>query len=400
MRPRLSLSPRPNLAALLATGVLTLSAPAHAAPGTLRDFRLPPDQDAPPAQDTPQGPVAPDVPASTQVLRPSPTSTPAATPAPAPSASAVVQPLPCSTPRVVPLTVTPPAARPGPTRSAEPQATSPATDPSPELEENAQPSPAAAATAAASPLPSTAPRVIASDSEEGPLPWPWIIAALLALAGAGLTIWLLRRRAGTRVATTVPQVERPMVTPLSPVMPAAQPAEPASPIPVTSDSNSEQSARPGLELELEPQRLSLTLMNATLSYRLVLNNLGTEPLETLTISADMIAAHATLSREQQLSGPDANAMQVVSIARLEPGESRIVSGEFRLPFGQIMPIRQGNAALLFPLARFRVEGVGREPVTRTFLVAQPPERPGAGLQPFRLDLGPRVYPKLAQRAFA
>ena len=26
--------------------------------------------------------------------------------------------------------------------------------------------------------------------------------------------------------------------------------------------------------------------------------------------------------------------------------------------------------------------------------------PDAGLQPFRLDLGPRVYPKLTQRAFA
>ena len=39
-------------------------------------------------------------------------------------------------------------------------------------------------------------------------------------------------------------------------------------------------------------------------------------------------------------------------------------------------------------------------VTRTFLVAQPPERVGAGLQPFRLELGPRVYPNLAQRAFA
>jgi hypothetical protein len=25
---------------------------------------------------------------------------------------------------------------------------------------------------------------------------------------------------------------------------------------------------------------------------------------------------------------------------------------------------------------------------------------GSGLQPFRLDLGPRIYPQLAQRAFA
>jgi hypothetical protein len=154
-----------------------------------------------------------------------------------------------------------------------------------------------------------------------------------------------------------------------------------------------------VELALEPLRLSLTLMNATLSYRLLLSNRGAQPLEGLAITADMIAAHSTLSREQQLSGPDAGALQVALVERLEPGERRIVSGEFRLPFGQITPVRQGNASLLLPLARFKVGHAGRQPVIRTFLVAQPPERPGAGLQPFRLDLGPRIYPRLAQRAF-
>jgi hypothetical protein len=36
-------------------------------------------------------------------------------------------------------------------------------------------------------------------------------------------------------------------------------------------------------------------------------------------------------------------------------------------------------------------------VTKTFAVGQPGT---SGLQPFRLDLGPRVYPQLVQRAFA
>ena len=89
---------------------------------------------------------------------------------------------------------------------------------------------------------------------------------------------------------------------------------------------------------------------------------------------------------------------VAAIERLEPGESRIVEGEFRLPFPQIVPIRQGKAAMLLPLARFRLEVEGAAPVVRTFVVGQPGA--AAGLQPFRLDLGPRVYPKLAQHAFA
>ena len=68
-----------------------------------------------------------------------------------------------------------------------------------------------------------------------------------------------------------------------------------------------------------------------------------------------------------------------------------------MPFAQIVPIRQGNAALLLPLARFRLEADGAAPVVRTFVVGQP-SGANAALQPFRLDLGPRVYPQLGQHA--
>jgi hypothetical protein len=145
-------------------------------------------------------------------------------------------------------------------------------------------------------------------------------------------------------------------------------------------------------------RLSLTLINATLAYRLEVTNTGAGALTGLSIGADMISAHASLSREEQLSGPRPEGATVQRIERLEPGESRVIAGEFRLPLVQVMPIRQGDAALLLPLARFRVEGGGAAPVVRTFVVGQPGQ--GSGLQPFRLDLGPRIYPRLAQHAFA
>jgi hypothetical protein len=153
-----------------------------------------------------------------------------------------------------------------------------------------------------------------------------------------------------------------------------------------------------LQVSLEPLRLSLTLMNATLAYRLEIVNRGLHPLTALAIGADMISAHASMTREEQLSGPGNAAGALQRIERLEPGESRVVEGEFRLPFGQIVPIRQGNAALLLPLARFRVEAEGARPVVRTFAVGQPGK--GTALQPFRLDQGPRVYPKLTHHAFA
>ena len=171
-------------------------------------------------------------------------------------------------------------------------------------------------------------------------------------------------------------VAPPPVTP-APLAPAAAAAEP-------------------LQLALEPVRLSLTLMNAALAYRLEIANLGWAALDDLRIEADMISAHASLDRAAQLGGPE-RGLSRHTIERLEAGESRVVEGEFRVPFGQIVPIRQGNAALLLPLARFRAQAAGTAPVVRTFLVGQPGS---AGLQPFRLDLGPRIYPNLAQRAFA
>ena len=151
-----------------------------------------------------------------------------------------------------------------------------------------------------------------------------------------------------------------------------------------------------LALVLEPLRLSLTLMNASLAYRLEITNNGPVPLNGLIVEADMISAHASLAREAQLGGPE-TAGQRHTVAHLQPGESQVVEGEFRLPFGQIVPIRQGDAAMLVPLARFRARADGAKSIVRTFAVGQPGT---GGLQPFRLDLGPRIYPSLVQRAFA
>ena len=200
---------------------------------------------------------------------------------------------------------------------------------------------------------------------------------MIALAAAAVA-W--RRKQGA--AVKAPEIERPRVAPPEPAR-APLPAQP-------------QPAAEPLQVELEPLRMSLTLMNAALAYRLQVTNRGSSALNGLSIGADMIAAHASMSREQHLSGPSSGAA-TQRIDRLEPGESRVIEGEFRVPFSQITPIRQGNAALLLPLARFRLEAQGAAPVMRAFAVGQP----GNGaLQPFRLDQGPRIYPNLAQRAFA
>jgi hypothetical protein len=354
---------------------------AYAAPGAaaVGDFRLPAERtQQAPAPDV-QGPVAPDVPAS----RRAPQATPAPTPAPSASRTAEAAPRAAAPARVeVPAVL---QARPA--ASAGRNVATPAPAPTAAASAAAGvPDSPAAATAPAAPAPrASAPPVAPSPSAEAPAEgssaWWWLLAAVPALLGvAALAAWRARHSIRQSIGpVAVPQIERPRVGPPRTERQPA-PAAPAEP----------------LQIALEPLRLSLTLMNATLAYRLEIANRGTAPLTGLALRADMIAAHASMSREEQLAGPQPGEPQ--RIGRLEPGETRVVEGEFRLPFPQIVPIRQGSAALLLPLARFRVEADGAQPLVRTFVVGQPGE--GNGLQPFRLDQGPRIYPRLAQHAFA
>ena len=357
--------------------LLALAATPAAA---VSDFRLPADQ---PTQQPPpdlQGPVAPDVPAS---RRPPPT------PTPSPSASRAVSPAPTAAPPPIEVPSgirATPAARP-PSRTATPGGattlSSPATGaPPPEALATESAVGAAPATPAALP---TRESVVSdgADPADEAWSWLWLLATVPLLAAlVGVAAWALRRRVQRPAGPVIaPRIERPR--------PGHGPASPRPASPAVAER---------LQVSLEPLRLSLTLVNATLAYRLELANRGPAPLTGLAIGADMISAHASMSREEQLSGPRAGSGGGQRIERLEPGESRIVEGEFRLPFPQIVPIRQGSAALLLPLARFRVEADGAGPVIRTFVVGQPGQ--GNGLQPFRLDQGPRVYPRLAQHAFA
>jgi hypothetical protein len=365
------LTPAVALAAVLA-------APAAAA---VSDFRLPGD---PSAQQPPPdrvGPVAPDVPESRAQPAPAPSAgrEPAPTPPASQTAPTIVLPdLAETAPAPAPpaRATRDPAAVDGAARTVAPatDASAPAAAPTTAAEPGfAVPSPIAASSA---PVPAG----IATDDGEGISSWLLILGALAALFALAFAGWMwLRLRPAVKPPLVV-QVERPRLQPAAPV------------------ARSEPTAAEPLQVTLEPLRLSLTLMNATLAYRLEISNRGLAPIEALRVGADMIAAHASMTREQQLSGPGDGAATVQRIERIEPGESRIVEGEFRVPFSQIVPIRQGNAALLLPLARFRLEAEGAAPVVRTFAVGQPGTK--AALQPFRLDLGPRVYPKLAQRAFA
>lgn len=376
--------------AFLFAGIAALfAAPAGA---SVADFRLPTPTPTPTARA--QGPVDPSVP-SPRPATPTPSATPVVTPAPAPVLTVPELPTPTQT------------ATPAPRRTAA--------TPAPAQSPAASPTPAPAETAPlgetpAAPLPQAFPDaappstpLAAEADDSGSALWPWLVGLFL-LAGAGLAAFLwVRRRIGPTGPVVVAEIERPRVPPAP--EPKAEPrpntvvpaSVAAAPEPEPADTAA--AALHSLHIAIEPSKLALTLINATLSYRLTLTNRGAEALEDITVAADLIGAHAALSREEQLAGPLTELSERHRLAGLAPGESGEVSGDLRLPLAMIRPIVKGRAELLVPLARFRVSPRGAEPRCFTVVVGQPSPREAAAIQPIRLDLGPRIYGGLAGRAF-
>jgi hypothetical protein len=377
------------IAAGAAALVLAL-APAPLAAQSVSDYRLPGSETPRPNV---QGPVDADNP-DLRGPAPRPSAAPApvaAAPSPAPQSSASVDasPLPRTVqpaqPRPVPVTTRPastltPAIGPTATPALPPLLPSPDTLPS------AFPTPQGDIAA----MPAAPIDIAGSD-------WPWVwlaggAAALLAALGALAALLLRRRRLAQDPAVEFepPVVAQPKA--------ALNPAPAALPEPMMSAA-----LRPsGLGIALEARRMNASLMATTLSYNIKLTNHSDHHLSALAIEGDMIAAHASLPPERQIASSSDRLELRHALIALAPGESAEFTGDFRLPLTAITPIRSGNAAFFVPLARLRIEAstaTGSPLIeAQTFVVGELPELPGAALRPFRLDLGPRNYARVGQRA--
>ena len=380
-----------------ATGAMALAAalvPGVATAQTLPDFSIPGAR--PTSNPRSQGPVDADNPiVRAPVVRPAPTPVPSPVPVASPTP---VPRAPATTVSAPPVSGTAPSRNPAPPPRTVPAA-------SPRASESAAPGPAATDAVSPFPLPSgsSLPTITATDSVILPAAaertsgsyWPWLAggAALLAALLAGL--WWRSRQPRTLLLDFVPPVvPAPALAPVEP-----QPA-PAARNPLPSP---QLAAIPrGLGITLEAKRMSASLMATTLSYALTLTNNSHETLSALAVEGDMIAAHASLPPEQQIASDGQRLELRHALVTLAAGESAQFTGDFRLPLTAINPIRAGDAALFVPLARLRVEAstpAGKPLVqVQTYVVGETGDVPGAGLRPFRLDLGPRTYSRIGQRA--
>ena len=384
-------------AATGATALALLLASAPAAAQSTPDFRIPTTR--PTSNPRSQGPVDADHP----VVRPSPTPSPAPVPTPVPAPS----PAPSAAPLPRPSQSTAAAPRPAANVTPQPRPIAAA----PTATTSAAPASDSALPAAPSDLPaSPAPGITATDSFDLPAMsdstdtasvWylPWLAAAAALMAAAGALAWWRRRRSA---APLMLEFEPPVVpvagpAPAAPPLAAPRPA-PAAPLPEPKLSLNPQ----GLGIALEARRMSASLIATTLSYTLTLTNHSAQPLSALAVEGDMISAHASIPPDQQIASNGLRLELRHALVTLAPGESAQFTGDFRLPLTAVTPIRSGEAAFFVPLARLRVEAstpAGASLVqVQTFVVGELPDAAGAGLRPFRLDLGPRVYSRIGQRA--
>lgn len=370
---------------------------------SVSDYRLPGATSTP--NPRAQGPVDPDAP----VVRTSPQ------PTAAPSAAPTITPAPVAT--AVPTTsaaapVRSAAPSPRPSRAAAPTAAPQAAPGATVAADPAVPAPVDAASGALAgptigtvlPSPEATPEASEASASSGPGIWPWLAGAMAVLAALFAVLWWWRGRAdrAPEVDFEPPVVRQPDPAPAAPPRPVATPEPaPAAPQPRPEPALAVASAN-GLDIALQATRMSASLMATTLNYRLVVTNRGNQPLSALAVEGDMVSAHSSLPPEKQIANDTHRLELRHALVELAPGESAEFSGDFRLPLTEVTPIRAGDAAYFVPLARLRVEAstAAGSPLisVQTFVVGELPENPGAALRPFRLDLGPRTYSRIGQRA--
>jgi hypothetical protein len=360
---------------LLGAAAIAAAAPARAqegnsvGPPVLRDFQLQGERRTPPAQPQPVQPQ----PVQSQPVQAQPSQT---------------QP---AQPRVARPAATPPgAARPAPTRAA-PTRTEAAPSPQPAPAQPMATSPSIPVEAAPGaplqsepqsvPQPGAGTQPAPRESDTGTPFWMLLLPVVaLALGGA---LFLRRRRRPAEVAEPVAA---------APAAAALPPRPRPAPVP-----------RPWLELELRAERAASTESEARVDIEMVIHNSGKSPARNIRINARMF--NAGREQDQEIGAFFKNrgeGRRTHEIAELPADERGLIQGSVTMPREEMRALQVNNQALFIPVIAVNLVydwGEGRTGQTsKSYLIGRDLGAANERMGAFRLDLGPRVYRTVGQRA--
>ncbi|MEP4785374.1 MAG: hypothetical protein ABJX46_11655, partial [Erythrobacter sp.] len=158
---------------------------------------------------------------------------------------------------------------------------------------------------------------------------------------------------------------------------------------------------PNLDLKLEIEQLSRSMMMMSLKCRVTLANRSDKAARDVTVSADLVSANRALPMEAQTAGETAFLPEIGSDERIGPHKTFSAPATLTLPLQQLSIFKQGDKPLCVPLVRVRMDAKGAEPLYRTFIVgiaADPSLTASTKLHPVPLDGIPGSFPNVRHRA--
>jgi len=303
-----------------------------------------------------------------------------------------------------PASVAEPAAKaPAPVQTAQLKRARSASTPSPRRGAEATAPPVSGAPVVPPPQAAPSPSLAVTEPSAGTAQsgrfslFLWLLA--VAAAGGAAAWYFLWQRPRTHLAPAgvASAFEAQTAKPLPPAAPPR-----GAPPPITPKSSGVVATRlrPWVELQFAPGRIILDGEKALLEFEMTLFNSGNAPARDVLVEGSLF--NAGPMQDEQIARFFQNPVgQGNRLPLLAPLQRLSVNSAIALSKAQLVPLEMEGHFLFVPLAGFNTLyhwGSGRDGQTSTsYLVGK--QTDGAKLAPFRLDIGPRVFRRLAAREY-
>ena len=225
----------------------------------------------------------------------------------------------------------------------------------------------------------------------------WLLAAAAAAGAAAWYFLWQRPRTHLAAAGVASAFEAPAAEPARPLAPTPPQAAP----PATKPSGIVATRlRPWVELQFTPGRIVLDGEKALLEFEMTLFNSGSAPARDVLVEGALF--NAGPMQDQQISAFFQNPVGLGNrLPLLAPLQRLSINSAIALSRAQLVPLEMEGRPLLVPLAGFNALyrwGNGSDGQTSSsYLVGK--QTNGEKLAPFRLDMAPRVFRRLAAREY-